>query len=251
MKTNQLTLALAVLVTAFCITAPAAQAQDDHYTPEGLPPVVGDVTPGFVDRAGDQALMTAVILQRLTIWTKPSDGTRIYARSCRELIYGCERQIETLVSYIFEESRRQDFDPWLLAAIAWHESRFNPFAASHAGAYGILQFLRRSSWSRGLSFVRESRYRQRCRGELGGCQRQIVERSIYWLRRAAADCGSLDGGLRMYNSGGCSGPRRYTRAVRAAQNDFLSRAEAMRSNDYTDPERPQDGPVYIDDTGTP
>lgn len=247
MKTKQLTIALAVLVTAFCFITPVVYAQDVRYAPEGFLPVEGNVAPEFIDRSGDQALMTAVVLQKLTLWTRPRDGHRIYARSCRSLRGGCEQSIEILVGYIFEEARRQDFDPWLLAAVAWHESRFNPFAVSHAEAYGILQFLRRSPWSRGLPFVRQHWYRERCRRDRGACQRPIVERSIYWIQRSSAYCGSIERGLRMYNSGRCSGSQRYTRVVFTIQRDLLRRAEIIRSNNYVDPERPQDGAVFLED----
>lgn len=199
---------------------------------------------------GDRALMTSAILQKLTIWTRPSDGRRTYAQHCRRLSHGCERQISVLVDYIFDVAIRENIDPWMLAGVAWHESRFNPFAESHAGAVGYFQLLRRSRWSQGLPFVHQRWYRERCRRELGACQRPIVERAVYWLKRSIDHCGSLQGGLRMYNSGRCDGPRRYPRAVFAAQRDILERAREIAANNFIDPTRPSEGPVYVYDDET-
>lgn len=207
----------------------------------------GQTAKPFKEEAGDQALMTRAVLQKLTVWTRPSDNRPTYWAQCRYLSHGCEEQVATFVDYIFEVGRQENFDPWLLAGIAWHESRFIPFAESDAGASGIFQILRRSRWSRGLPFVRQHWYRQRCRRELGACQQPIVERAVYWLIRSINHCGSVQGGLRMYNSGRCDGPRRYTRAVFAATNDILERARVIRENGFVDVLRPGEGPIYYDD----
>lgn len=202
-----------------------------------LPP-----TPEF---SGDRALMTAAILQKLTIWVRPADNSRVYVSHCRRYRHGCENEISALVNYIFDVAIRNGFDPWLLAGIAWHESRFNTFAESDQRAFGLLQILRRSPWSRGLSFIHQRRFRERCYHELGSCQRPIVERSVFWLRRSIEHCGSISGGLRMYNSGRCDGPRRYPRSVFAAQQDILERAKNIVENNFVDPSIPHDGPVFV------
>jgi len=180
----------------------------------------------------DREIMKNIILRRLVVWTRPSDGQVTYSYTCRSSRFGCEARIEALVGFIFEEAQQQKFDPWLVAAMAWHESHFNPFAVSGQNAFGILQMLRRSRWSSGLRFVHNARFRRRCRNELGGCQREIVERSIYWTRRTIAECGSIQGGLRMYNSGHCDGPRRYPRIVLGLRRAFLSQAEEYRTNGH-------------------
>ena len=51
----------------------------------------------------------------------------------------------------------------------------------------------------------------------------------------------------MYNSGRCSGPRRYVHSVSAAYADIVSRARLIRENNFVDPERPQDGQVFSED----
>lgn len=171
---------------------------------------------------GNEEDMVRVILQNLIIWVRPSDNVRVYAYGCRTLSFGCEEQIRVMVEYIFRESEMQDFNPWLAAAVAWHESRFNPFATTHMETYGIMQFLRRSSWSHGISFVHNERYRENCRNILGSCQREIVSMAIFWLKRTVTFCESSPrGGLRMYNSGRCDGPARYTNAVAGFYRRFL------------------------------
>lgn len=239
----RITTGVVVLTTLFSISPTYAQTSDEVDQAVIEP----NLAPNPGEQPGDRALMTRVILNNLTIWVRPRDGRRIYTGACRRLRHGCETQVAEFVEYIFEEAREQNFNPWLVAAIAWHESRFSPFAASSAGAYGILQILRRSPWASGLPFVRQRWYRQRCRRELGSCQRPIVERSIYWLKRSIAHCGSIQGGLRMYNSGRCNGPRSYPRAVFAYQRRFLAEAQAIRNNNFIDPARPTEGPVYVAD----
>ena len=189
--------------------------------------------------------MTNAVLQKLTVWTRPADDSQIYARYCRQLTYGCEKEISVLVDYIFDVSIQAGFDPWLLAAIAWHESRFNPFAESSEGAVGLVQILRRSRWSQGLQFVRQRWYRQQCRREFGSCQRPIVERAVYWLKRSIEHCGSVHDGLRMYNSGRCNGPRRYPRAVFAAMADITNRAKAIVENNFFVFTQPNNERIFV------
>lgn len=182
----------------------------------------------FHEEIGDREILTQIILDELTIWTRPSDGERVYVRFCRNLVHGCERQIATYIEYIFNIAYEQDVDPWLLAAVAWHESRFDAFAESSAGAIGLFQLLRRGSASRGLPFIRQRHYREQCRTVLGNCQYRSVRRAVFWLTESIDHCGSVSGGLRMYNSGSCEGPRGYPRTAMATLRGFLERAETLR-----------------------
>ena len=175
----------------------------------------------------DREIMAQIVLQNLTVWTRP-DGTPVYHQFCRTLAHGCEQQISTYVDYIFQVSYNQDVNPWFLAAVAWHESRFNPFAESSQGAIGLFQLLARGVWSRGLPFVRNRHYRQQCRSELGSCQYRSIRRAVFWLTYAEEYCGTVRDGLRMYNSGRCDGPRRYPRIVFSIYNNFLERAQELR-----------------------
>lgn len=243
-KTVLLGVVLVITSAAFKVNAQTSEEVGEAVIEPNLAPFPGE-------RMGDRELMTYVVLDKLTIWIKPSTGERVYAANCRRHTHGCVAEITQLIDYIWEECRRQDFDPWLVAGIAWHESRFNPFAGSSEGAYGVLQILRRGRWANGLPFVRQPRYRRQCRAELGSCQQPVIERGIYWLRRSIANCGSVQGGLRVYNSGSCNGPRRYVRLVRRYMNEIKTAVETIRNNNFVDPKFPENGPVFVDDCAEP
>lgn len=49
-----------------------------------------------------------------------------------------------VVEPIVEAAERKVLEPELLVSLAWHESRFNPDAVSHAGAVGVLQVMPRT-----------------------------------------------------------------------------------------------------------
>ena len=46
-----------------------------------------------------------------------------------------------VIEPIIEAAHRKRLEPELLVALAWHESRFNPDAVSHAGAVGVMQVM--------------------------------------------------------------------------------------------------------------
>ena len=46
-----------------------------------------------------------------------------------------------VVEPVIEAAERKHLEPELLVALAWHESRFNPDAVSHAGAVGVMQVM--------------------------------------------------------------------------------------------------------------
>jgi hypothetical protein len=166
--------------------------------------------------------ITGAILTKLTVWHNPIENRPIYVTHCREMRVGCEMQVRQFVNYIVEVSREHNIDPWLFAGMAWHESRFNPAAASSVGAFGIFQLLRSSRASLGISFVHQRWIREACTRELGACQRPVVERAAVWLLASVEQCGgSMQDGLRAYNSGDCDGPRRYYRAVFAARDELF------------------------------
>jgi hypothetical protein len=168
-----------------------------------------------------QNSITGAILTKLTVWHNSIENRPIYVEHCREMRHGCEAQVRQFVNYIVEVSREHGIDPWLFAGMAWHESRFNPSAASSMGAYGIFQILRAGPASVGLPFVHQRWFREACSRDLGVCQRPIVERAAVWLLASAEHCGSMQDGLRAYNSGDCEGPRRYYRAVFAARDELF------------------------------
>jgi hypothetical protein len=100
-----------------------------------------------------------------------------------------------------------DTDPWLLAAIAHNESRFD---ADRHGRRG------RGLWGlnpRGRTYRDAVRF---CRLDRARCW--VVQAAVAgaYLAEERRRCGSREGALRSYGSGRCAGPARYSRAVRAS-----------------------------------
>ncbi len=57
-----------------------------------------------------------------------------------ELVAAIEREPDELVPVV-EAAQEQDVEPELAAALAWHESRWDQGARSHAGAVGVMQVM--------------------------------------------------------------------------------------------------------------
>jgi hypothetical protein len=169
------------------------------------------------------------VLEGLTVSTRTgSEGPR-YIQHCRAAPGGCETRVVTMVRYIENASHLQGVDVHLLAAVAWKESRFHPGAISRAGAVGIFQINPRSPWADGLPFVRQHWYRTRCLREVGACQKRLVHRATYVLKRTIASCGgSLIRGLQKYNSGRCDGNPPYARSVLGILEEILSHTPQAR-----------------------
>jgi hypothetical protein len=105
-------------------------------------------------------------------------------------------------------------DPWLLAAMAYRESSLNPFAIGGYGEAGILQLHPKSRTSKGVRFVRDTRYRTSCKREAGACQREVVERAAQMLKSSLDKCsGNMEKALGMYNTGRCGGNPPYAARV--------------------------------------
>ena len=102
----------------------------------------------------------------------------------------CERVVE--VAEIWE------LDPVLLVSIAWHESRMNNAAVSHAGAVGALQIL--PKWWCGPQ----------------ACDHIYVGGRAFkrWLKRARKKKKKLYWALAMYNGGNRPGSRSFRYAER-------------------------------------
>ena len=140
---------------------------------------------------------------------------RHYVRHCREAPEGCERRVELFAAYFVEAGRLEGVDPWLLAALAVHESALFPGAESRAPffARGIVQLHPRSRASSGVRFVRGSpAYRRRCLRRAGACQLPVVLAGARYLAAAIQRCGGELEGLGAYGSGRC-GPISAARRV--------------------------------------
>lgn len=144
-----------------------------------------------------------------------SNLPRTYSRSCEERVFGCEAHIESVVDLFFEQQNRRGIDPLILAAMAKHETNFNPFAVNDVyGAAGLLQLLPSNRHAKGVRFIHSRAYREQCRNDYYACQGEVVEASVTLLERSIRRCDNdLRQGLGMYGSGSCRGSRRFSKYV--------------------------------------
>lgn len=152
-----------------------------------------------------------------------AEGEPVYAPSCSRASNGCETRIKTLVEIITHEAAVAKVDPWLVAGMVWHESRFNPFAESSVGTRGIMQLHPRNARFSSNRFLHRDAYRNRCRRIEGNCQEEVVQDGVSLLKDAIERCeGDFIQGLVMYNTGRCNVPtNRYTSHVLNYRAEFL------------------------------
>ncbi|MEY4578260.1 MAG: hypothetical protein RL701_2963 [Pseudomonadota bacterium] len=159
-------------------------------------------------------LLQQALRTRLTIWTNKRTGFMKPASHCRSAQGGCDARLLEFAQYLKDAGERFEIDPWLLAAMAYRESRLNPFAVGKVGERGILQLHPKNKRSKHVRFVTDSHYRAHCKRETGACQREVVERAAQMLATSLNKCGGdLEQALAMYNTGRCSGGHRYADRV--------------------------------------
>jgi len=166
------------------------------------------------ERVQFQQEMTDVILNYIIFCQRRGDKKIMMIRSCRIAHGGCEERIKLFVGYILDASDAYNINPWLLAAMAFNESRFNPFAEGPTvSSRGILQINPRTKRGRASAFVRNGRraerFRKKCKTIPGNCQREIVFFAADHIDSAVRRCGSVAAGLSMYNTGRCDVRRKY------------------------------------------
>lgn len=171
----------------------------------------------------------ATILNHLVICKRRLDRKRVLLRSCRTAHGGCENRIDQFADYILNASDEYDLNPWMLAAMAYNESRFNPFAEGPAvQSRGILQLNPKTKRGRVSPFAkngrRAQRFRAKCKKIPGNCQEEIVFKAADHITSSIKLCGgSLALGLSNYNTGRCELRRKYikntTRVWRSMQYD--------------------------------
>jgi soluble lytic murein transglycosylase-like protein len=165
-------------------------------------------------------LLQQALRFRVTINTKRS-GFMTAAYHCRHASEGCDRRLFEFAHYLKDAGEANGIDPWLLAAMAFRESGLNPFAVGAVGERGILQLHPKNARSRGVRFIRDEWYRQRCQREVGACQREVVDRAAQLLAQSLEKCGGdLDRALGMYNTGRCGGNGTYAKRVRAEMENL-------------------------------
>jgi len=167
------------------------------------------------------------ILEQLVISHNPETGETVYSKSCMDRIYGCEAHIESVVDMFFEQHYRRGIDPLVLAAIAKHETNFNPFAVNErTRAAGLLQLMPGSRFAEGISFIHSAQVRARCANSYNACQEEVVDASVTLLERSIRRCdNSLREGLGMYGSGSCEGSRRFASYVIRLSNHLRQRRD--------------------------
>lgn len=146
--------------------------------------------------------LARVLLERLTFPSSVQAGRPYQVKHCRRAPHGCPERVSAFVRYFRRAGELQGADPYLLASMAWHESRLNPWAVGRGGERGILQIHPRQRHARGLE-IWDAWDRKRCAQELGACQWGVVRVASGILRRSVDTCGSIELGLGMYNSGRC------------------------------------------------
>jgi hypothetical protein len=177
--------------------------------------------------SGDVELLHTAMLSRIAVSMNRRTGRTIPAFHCRHAAEGCEQRLGQFARYLVSAGVTHGIDPWLLAAMAFKESGFNPFAMGSVGELGILQINPGRRDAREVRFIRDQWYRNRCRKEPGACQQEIVNHAAQVLARSVELCkGDLEAALGAYNSGRCNGNKRYTKRV-LTEVDELRRAAGL------------------------
>jgi len=182
-------------------------------------------------------------MQGQLFFCKTMDGTPIPILSCNKALGGCRNRLSYFAQYILEASEKHDINPWLLASIAYNESRFNPFAVGSVGEKGIFQIHPKSKRGKALQFVRNTHYRVACQKEEGNCQKEVTDSAAELLASARDKCKEqlsknatetqiVNAMLTMYNTGRCSPTKtKYVRKTKEAlklliRNDLFSETES-------------------------
>jgi hypothetical protein len=159
-------------------------------------------------------LLHDAMIARIAVSTNRKTGRVVPASHCRSASGGCEERLSKFAQYLVDAGRLHGIDPWLMAAVAFKESGFNPFARGALGELGILQINPGRRDAKSVRFIRDEWYRKRCRKEPGACQREIVEHGAQVLSRSLELCGGdLSAALGAYNTGRCGGNPRYSERV--------------------------------------
>lgn len=197
-----------VIVILVLMLALANKAQCQLYAEKQ----VAGLNHNYPDNAPAAKRLKKAILGNLCHCRRNADGKLVVLKSCTKAHGGCESRIEAFVNYILDAARQYNLNPWLLAAVAYNESRFNPFVVGPVGERGIFQLHPRSKRGRKAKFVNRALYRKRCVKEIGNCQKNIVFMGADHLRSAIDKCGGdLAAGLSMYNTGRCELRNKYVR----------------------------------------
>ncbi|MGD8860127.1 MAG: transglycosylase SLT domain-containing protein [Myxococcales bacterium] len=166
-------------------------------------------------------LLHSAVRARIAVSFNHRTGDGVPAAHCRHAPEGCERRLAEFSRYLVRAGQRFGVDPWLMAAMAFRESGFNPFALGAAGEMGILQINPQRRDAEHVRFMQDEWYRRRCRKKAGACQQEVVEHAARVLARSMQKCGGdVVDALGMYNTGRCGGNDRYAKRVLAERRDL-------------------------------
>lgn len=174
--------------------------------------VFGFIAVAGVALADSGRNMATVITDRLVVWKNPYTQEPTYVAHCRRAREGCEERINRYAGYILASSNRHNVDPWLVAALAWHETRWHPNAVGPVGEFGLIQLHPRSPWGR------EARKLCRHTSKMD-CEALTVDIGVRTLAASIKTCGNVAEGLGRYNTGKCV-VNKYSKKVRRYKKDF-------------------------------
>jgi len=147
--------------------------------------------------------MSESVMKNLHQCYRVDNGEFVLHRSCNSYDE-CIERINVISGWIVDLAVEHDFDPWLLAAIAFYESNWNPFAVSKRNARGILQINPRHHLASKSKFIHNRNYRIKCKNEPGNCQKEVVVMALKHLEEDLVECNNnLEQALTMYNTGHC------------------------------------------------
>ena len=93
----------------------------------------------------------AVFCLALPAWAEPPDRTCTTTKWGQQECIRWEHFVHDTCQLIDTVTARHGLDPGFFTRLIWQESRFDPFAKSHANAMGIAQFIRSTADLRGLA----------------------------------------------------------------------------------------------------
>jgi hypothetical protein len=161
-----------------------------------------------------QAEIRDAVLQHLFLCVRRQDHMGVLNKTCKSAHGGCERLIDALTTYIVAVAYDLHLDPWEFAAIAMHESTFNPFAVGKIGEKGYFQLNPHSGIGKKVKFVKSKRYRKKCKKKIGNCQLEVAKAAAIHLYKDYKRCGGdMAKALTAYNTGSCTFKNGKTRKV--------------------------------------
>lgn len=155
--------------------------------------------------------MTALAAALLALMTLPNGH---HVVQCRQARGGCEARVQRLAAIMIAAGEREHVDPFLIAAVAFHESALRSDVIGAAGEHGIAQLHPRSR--HGMRAARE------CRVAPSDCDAIELGIAAELLRASIDRCGSEASALGAYNRGFC-GETSYSRAVLALRERMRGR----------------------------